>query len=70
MNTGIFPAVCRPLYPTEGFYSISIEIELNARIEKKISDQWKMHCTLNMCVCYKAHLFQHNANSSLCKRFV
>lgn len=43
MKTGIFPAVCRPLYPTEGFYSISIEIELNARIEKKISDQWKMH---------------------------
>lgn len=37
MNTGIFPPVCRPLYP------ISIETEHIARIEKKISDQRKMH---------------------------
>lgn len=29
MNTGIFPPVCRPLYP------ISIETEHIARIEKK-----------------------------------
>lgn len=29
MNTGIFPPVCRPLYP------ISIETEYIARIEKK-----------------------------------
>lgn len=35
MNTGIFPPVCRPLYP------ISIETEHIARIEKKISDQRK-----------------------------
>lgn len=43
MNTGIFPPACRPLYPTVGFYSISIETELIARIEKKISDLRKMH---------------------------
>lgn len=48
MNTGIFPPVCRPLYP------ISIETEHIARIEKKISDQRKNACTLNMCLLQSA----------------
>lgn len=62
MNTGIFPAVCRPLYPTEGFYSISIEIELNARIEKKSLTNGK--CMYIEYVC----LLQSALISTQCKQ--